>query len=285
MTKKQISVLLSFVITASALAACSEKNIQNSEADVSSSVELTEDITTLSEIVTSVTTTTEKNKVTDVKNTTTSYSNTSSLSPAVTIAKEVPQNPMTTTSSSVTKSPETSIVTTETITEAAAYTPHQSELKFTWMCDGKDYGIYGEGQLAVITFRIKENIPSGDYFLNISEIDGDNSKALYSYSGHKNIAADFDGGIVSVGTGSSAGENGYSDENAFINLSNTSGNPGDTISLYIDLYNCYAYYVHGFSLMLNYDSNALEYQSIVQGNIFDGIPKGTISAALDGSQI
>lgn len=157
------------------------------------------------------------------------------------------------------------------------------EVKFTWLCDGKGSTICNDGQLVAVTFKIKENVPVGDYGVSLSSADGSDDGGYVSYDGKKR-RSEYNGGVISVGTGSIAPENQPASEGIYTNLTNASGNAGDIVTMYIDISNNYYYDMMGFSFKLEFDANVLEIQSITQGSIFDNISKGTFMTSLESAQ-
>ncbi|MBQ9982447.1 MAG: hypothetical protein IJP18_07755 [Oscillospiraceae bacterium] len=224
---------------------------------------------------TSVTTTnTEKTKDTTSSNTAISSDSTD----ISTTASKSTDAPVTTVSSS-----ETTVTTVPTTITEATPPPgvvNSNGILLTWICANKENSLPGNGQLAALTFRIKENTPSGEYYISLGAKNGNNNSAFAKYNGTQKYA-DFDGGIISVSTGYVAADYDYQGVEIFANLTNAHGNPGDTVTIYADISNNFAGAIGAFTLKLEYDYNALEIVSIEQGTIFDYIEKGTFASNID----
>lgn len=232
---------------------------------------------------------TEKTEITmtkKIENTQTSVSEPTSVSDAgsgTSVFSEASAETDVTSSAptSNTKSDVTTAVTTSsaTVTENIQTTiqtqplPVFEDLKLTWVCASKEDTLPGDGQFATVTFKIKENTAPGEYNISLSSISGKNDGAVSKYDGTKKYT-DFNGGIISVSTGYIADEYDYQGNEIYLNLTNAHGNPGETVTLYIDISNNYAGVIGAASLKLDYDTNALEFVSISQGSIFDSISKG-----------
>lgn len=184
-----------------------------------------------------------------------------------------------TTAITTTTTPPVTTVTEETTTEKI--TPNN--VIFTWICANKDNTLPGDGQFAAVTFRIKENAAPGEYYVSMSSKKGNNNGAFAKYDGVKKYT-DFDGGIISVSTGYTAADYDYQGNEIFVNLTNTHGNPGDTVTVFVDVFNNFPGVIGAASLKLEFDNSALEIISVEPGTMFDYIEKGTFASSLDYSE-
>jgi len=251
-----------------------------SQSDVKNTTENNTAITSLSQ--TSVMTTSpsdtavSESKATEVTDKTSDVSTSKTTTSAIT---ESSTEKITDTTIITTTTPPVTTVTEETTTEKI--TPNN--VIFTWICANKDNTLPGDGQFAAVTFRIKENAAPGEYYVSMSSKKGNNNGAFAKYDGVKKYT-DFDGGIISVSTGYTAADYDYQGNEIFVNLTNTHGNPGDTVTVFVDVFNNFPGVIGAASLKLEFDNSALEIISVEPGTMFDYIEKGTFASSLDYSE-
>lgn len=251
-----------------------------SQSDVKNTTENNTAITSLSQ--TSVMTTSpsdtavSESKATEVTDKTSDVSTSKTTTSAIT---ESSTEKITDTTIITTTTPPVTTVTEETTTEKI--TPNN--VIFTWICANKDNTLPGDGQFAAVTFRIKENAAPGEYYVSMSSKKGNNNSAFAKYDGVKKYT-DFDGGIISVSTGYTAADYDYQGNEIFVNLTNTHGDPGDTVTVFVDVFNNFPGVIGAASLKLEFDNSALEIISVEPGTMFDYIEKGTFASSLDYSE-
>lgn len=223
-------------------------------------------------------TSSSESKVTEVTGKTSDVS-TAKTTLAITESSTEKFTDTTTITTATTTTPPVTTVTEETTTEKI--TPNN--VIFTWICANKDNTLPGDGQFAAVTFRIKENAAPGEYYVSLSSKNGNNNGAFAKYDGVKKYT-DFDGGIISVSTGYTAADYDYQGNEIFVNLTNTHGNPGDTVTVFVDVFNNFSGVIGAASLKLEFDNSALEIISVEPGTMFDYIEKGTFASSLDYSE-
>lgn len=307
--KKTNRKLLTAIITSVALFslfACND-NDKNKNSTVSEN-KVSENTTSASqsESTSSVTSQSDMKNTTENNNALTSLSQTSvmSTSPSDTAVSEskgtevtdktsdvsTAKTTLAITESSTEKITDTTIITTTTTPPVTTVTEETTTEKitpnnviFTWICANKDNTLPGDGQFAAVTFRIKENAAPGEYYVSMSSKKGNNNGAFAKYDGVKKYT-DFDGGIISVSTGYIAADYDYQGNEIFVNLTNTHGNPGDTVTVFVDVFNNFPGVIGAASLKLEFDNSALEIISVEPGTMFDYIEKGTFASSLDYSE-
>lgn len=307
--KKTNRKLLTAIITSVALFslfACND-NDKNKNSTVSEN-KVSENTTSASqsESTSSVTSQSDMKNTTENNNALTSLSQTSvmSTSPSDTAVSEskgtevtdktsdvsTAKTTLAITESSTEKITDTTIITTTTTPPVTTVTEETTTEKitpnnviFTWICANKDNTLPGDGQFAAVTFRIKENAAPGEYYVSMSSKNGNNNGAFAKYDGVKKYT-DFDGGIISVSTGYTAADYDYQGNEIFVNLTNTHGNPGDTVTVFVDVFNNFPGVIGAASLKLEFDNSALEIISVEPGTMFDYIEKGTFASSLDYSE-
>ncbi|MDO5560697.1 MAG: cohesin domain-containing protein [Oscillospiraceae bacterium] len=153
--------------------------------------------------------------------------------------------------------------------------PVLQTLKMTWLCDSKDATLpVGAGQLAAVTFKIKEDAPDGDYNIELLHGDDSDTGSFVKYDSKKKYS-NLDGGIISVGSGSAYDDNPSPDDyDTYANLSNACANRGETVTLNLNAENIHAG-IGAFTLKIRFDSSVMELTDISQGSVFDSISKGT----------
>ncbi len=161
-----------------------------------------------------------------------------------------------------------------------ANAPSYESLNFTWLCSNKENTLPGNGQFAVFTFKIKETAEKGDYNIQLLSASGDPSNCFVKYDGTKKNAY-LDGGTISIGTGYTLPDILSDTTEIYANLTNASGNPGDTVTVYMDISNNYPGVIGCITLNIKFDRNALEIMSVRQGSLFDTISKGTLATSAD----
>lgn len=176
-------------------------------------------------------------------------------------------------------------VTTEaetTTTEEPEEPVGSGSASVIWLGANKDNALPGNGQLAVLTFKIRKNAPSGEQYIKLFSKDSETDyDGYYSrYDGKKKYVI-FNGGKIGIGYDSSPDEDYYDGNEIYTNLTNAYGNPGDTVTIYADISNNYAGAVSCFGFDLEFNPEALQLISIEQGSIFDSIAKGSFFTTLD----
>ena len=107
-------------------------------------------------------------------------------------------------------------------------------VKINWLCDGASYTLDSDGELLLLSLKIKDGIQPGDYTVSIDsreESSGNASNAYVTYESVTKRRTEFGNGIISVGASSAQSEETYSGTYMFTNLINTSGASGDTVTL------------------------------------------------------
>ena len=308
MSKKNISICTSLLISAIILsvASCSNKSSDVHEKKSDTSVQSSESVsetsvrkTTLKQTTTTPASNSKGNKITVIEVTDKNGNIvTDSNGSAVTeiVAADSDNNIITNSDGSFVR-PDTSINTTlPSVTKpqaplqssetdiSDAYVTSYGSVNFTWLCSNKENSLPGNGQFAVFTFKIKDNAQKGDYNIDLLSAYGDPANCFVKYDGTKKNAY-LDGGTISVGTGYTLPDNTSDTPEIYANLTNASGNPGDTVTIYMDISNNYPGVIGCCTMNIKFDNNALEIMSITQGSLFDTISKGTFATSMDQNLI
>lgn len=153
--------------------------------------------------------------------------------------------------------------------------PDIKTVKMTWLCEGKQNTLpIGSGQLAVLTFKIKDNAPNGDYNIDLSHGNDSDTGSFVKFDSTKKYS-NLDGGIISIGSQTPRDDNPSPDDyDTYANLSNTCGNPGDTVTIYLNVENIHKG-IGAVSLKIGYDASVMDITGFGQGSVFDSISKGT----------
>ena len=158
------------------------------------------------------------------------------------------------------------VTQTTTTAPAAKYEPKQDGRYAMWLDISKDENFYFEGDFLHIVFKVKENIPDGDYKFRISPDLSD----VAGVAVHPSKVID---GTIRVNNGSIdpvdvSGETGmvfYGD--------NIACKQGDTIDYYMNIKNNTG--LVAFVIWFYFDSNALEFVSAEASGEYEEIAKKT----------
>ncbi len=138
-----------------------------------------------------------------------------------------------------------------TDSQVAEYTPGSDSRYMFWLdiSENKDYLF--EGQFIKLTFKVNENVPNGDYAVNLrTDLSTVGGKSLNASTKKINGAVRVGGSINEQDVSSETGLTVYGD--------NVSCDPGDTIDYYVNIKNNPG--IAAFLIWVDYDPNALEYQ-------------------------
>lgn len=150
-------------------------------------------------------------------------------------------------------------------------------VKINWLCDGASYTLDSDGELLLLSLKIKDGIQPGDYTVSIDsreESSGNASNAYVTYESVTKRRTEFGNGIISVGASSAQSEETYSGTYMFTNLINTSGASGDTVTLPVQLSNNRQGDIGVFSFVISYDASAFEFISLEKGSAINSLSSG-----------
>ncbi len=151
----------------------------------------------------------------------------------------------------------------ETPTDAP-YTPAYDTCKAYWLDMTKEGDFDFNGEFLVISFEINENAPEGNYPVTISNTD------IGSWDVVTRVPECINGEI-SVGNAKPSEQKKASADKFTLTVENTSGKPGDTVDVIIDMKNNPGFC--GFVIDIQYDANALTIVETSGGADFDAAVK------------
>lgn len=163
----------------------------------------------------------------------------------------------------VVKKPST---TTQTTTAASKYEAKQDGRYAMWLDISKDENFYFEGDFLHIVFKVKENIPDGDYKFRISpDLSDVAGVAVYPSKVIDGTIRVNNGSIDPVDVSGETGMVFYGD--------NIACKQGDTIDYYMNIKNNTG--LVAFVIWFYFDSNALEFVSAEASGEYEEIAKNT----------
>ncbi len=152
---------------------------------------------------------------------------------------------------------------TEAATEApqggTSYSPEYDVCTAYWFDTSQQKDFFFEGEFLVIDFKINETTPDGNYPLEISKTDIGSWELVTQVPSLIN-------GEVAVGSATPSAQAAAGDDFTLV-VNNASGQPGDTISVVVDLKNNPGFV--GFIIDVKYDKNALTIVDTRGGADFD----------------
>lgn len=212
-------------------------------------------------------------------------SNTSTVSESKTTSKvsTTKNNAVTTTvpestSSSNDTSPSTTAVQTSSAEEITTeQTSSESLLKMIWTCDNGDNVLNDDGSVIMLNFKIKDDAVPGNYDISIESPRNQNEwSSLLTYEFTEKVKTVYGHGIISVGKEAEP-EDPCNTSEVYSDIQNTSGNPGETISVPVYIMNNPGD-IGAISYQFRYNSSVFEFISVTNGPVLEALgSKGSIS--------
>lgn len=158
---------------------------------------------------------------------------------------------------------------TETSTpENSSYTGKTEGRYAMWLDISKDENFLFQGDFLHVQFKVKDNVPAGDYSIRINpDIADISGRSVHEY--------DHQDGTVRInnGTIAAAVPNLTSDDRMLVYGDNVAAKSGDTIDYYINIKNNLG--MCAFCIWFYYDGNAMEFLSCEPSGEYSEIAKRT----------
>lgn len=212
-----------------------------------------------------------------------SHTTTASESKTTSKASTIKTDAVTTTvpessSSANDTSPSTSAAETSSVGEITTeQTSSESLLKIIWTCDNGDNVLNGDGNVIMLNFKIKDDAVPGNYDISIESPRNQNEwSSLLTYEFTEKVKTVYGHGIISVGKEAEP-EDQCNTSEVYSDILNSSGNPGETISVPVCIMNNPGD-IGAMSYQFRYNSSVFEFISVTNGPALEALgSKGSIS--------